>query len=226
MRVGLRTSAAESAWNLTGRATAPSSNVRKVSYPYDSHKKKRTRTWVRRNKSSFLEFESLLLFFLLLAGLATITLRGLRLGFGFFHGFLGLGYSLGAGFGAFFALLVEHLLAAQQFDECLFGAIALLPCRADDAQIAAIAVAETRSRWCRTAWSRPRSVIRYDRARRRADRSPRLPSVIIFSTCGRMALAFGIVVSIRSSIISEVTRFRSSERRCAVLRPSFHPATL
>src|SRR5580658_4416966 len=41
-----------------------------------------------------------------------------------------------------------------------------------------------------------------------------------------MALALGTVVSTRSSRMSEVTRFRSKERRCAVLRPSFHPATL
>src|SRR5438477_1839263 len=41
-----------------------------------------------------------------------------------------------------------------------------------------------------------------------------------------MAFAFGTVVSMRSSTISEVTRFRSNERRCAVFRPSFQPATL
>jgi D-tyrosyl-tRNA(Tyr) deacylase len=34
------------------------------------------------------------------------------------------------------------------------------------------------------------------------------------------------VVSIRSSMISEVTMFRSRDRRCDVVRPSLNPATL
>src|SRR5262245_15990933 len=59
---------------------------------------------------------------------------------------------------------------------------------------------------------------------RRAATSPRLPSVIIFSTCGRMALALAGVVSMRSSMMSEVTRLRSSARRWLVLRPNFFVA--
>src|SRR5437016_14452763 len=69
--------------------------------------------------------------FLLLASLDALRRC---LGFGLFHGFFGLSNALGAGFGAFFALLVEHFLAAQQLDERLFGAVALLPCGAYDAQ--------------------------------------------------------------------------------------------
>src|SRR6185312_16883313 len=57
---------------------------------------------------------------------------GLLLGFGFFHRLASLFGLLGAGFGTLLALLVEHLLAAEQFDERLVGAVALLPRRADD----------------------------------------------------------------------------------------------
>src|SRR5438552_1950777 len=50
---------------------------------------------------------------------------GLLLGFGFFHCLARLFGFLGASFGALLALLVEDLLAAEEFDECLLGAIAL-----------------------------------------------------------------------------------------------------
>src|ERR1017187_579181 len=61
-----------------------------------------------------------------------------------FHGFLGFGGFLGTSFGALFLLLVEDLLAAQQLEESLVGAVALIPVRADDARVAAVAIAKTR----------------------------------------------------------------------------------
>src|SRR6516225_7751543 len=70
---------------------------------------------------------------------------GLGLRFGLFHRLLGFGSLLGTGFGALFALLVENLLAAQQFEECLVGAVTLIPGRTDDAGVSAVAVAEARS---------------------------------------------------------------------------------
>ena len=51
------------------------------------------------------------------------------LGLRVFHGLLGFGGFLGASFGALFLLLVEDLLAAQQFEERLVGAVALIPVR-------------------------------------------------------------------------------------------------
>src|SRR5271170_7895824 len=69
----------------------------------------------------------------------------LRFGIGVFHRlavFLG---AFGTDFGPLLPLLVEHLLAAQQFDERLFGAVALSPRRTNDAQISALAIAEPRS---------------------------------------------------------------------------------
>src|ERR1700732_4593889 len=64
------------------------------------------------------------------------------LGFGFFHGFLGFGGALGAGFAALLALLVEHLFAAQEFDEGVVGAVAFAPSGTDDAEVAAVAIAK------------------------------------------------------------------------------------
>src|SRR5271163_1759913 len=61
-----------------------------------------------------------------------------------FHRLLRLFAALGAGFGALLALFIEHLLGAQQLDEGLFRPIALLETGANDAQIAAIAVAVAR----------------------------------------------------------------------------------
>ncbi len=58
----------------------------------------------------------------------------LCLGFGVFHGCAGFGSLLGAGFGAFLALFVQNLFAAQQFEEGLVSAIALVPSRVDDAR--------------------------------------------------------------------------------------------
>src|SRR5580700_173106 len=54
-----------------------------------------------------------------------------------FHSLLGFGGFFGADFGAFFFLLVENFLAAQQFEECLIGAVALVPVSADDARVPA-----------------------------------------------------------------------------------------
>src|SRR5689334_6259758 len=60
-----------------------------------------------------------------------------------FHRLFGFSSLLGASFGAFFFLFVEDLLATQQFQESLVGAVALVPSSADDAGVAAVAVAET-----------------------------------------------------------------------------------
>src|SRR5579862_1778491 len=65
---------------------------------------------------------------------------GLR--FGLFHRFLGFGGLLGAGFGTLLALFVQNLLAAQQLEEGLVGAVALIPGGADDACVFAVAIAE------------------------------------------------------------------------------------
>src|SRR5260221_1692883 len=58
---------------------------------------------------------------------------------------------------------------------------------------------------------------------RRACRSPRRPSVIIFSAYGLTALAFASVVLIRPCSISEHARFAYSALRWAESRPSFLP---
>src|SRR5438477_5269651 len=58
---------------------------------------------------------------------------------------------------------------------------------------------------------------------RRAWRSPRRPSVIIFSAYGFTAFAFASVVRIRPCSISEQARFAYSARRCEASRPSFLP---
>jgi hypothetical protein len=62
--------------------------------------------------------------------------------FGFFHGSLGFGSALGAGFATFLALFIEDLFAPKQFDESVIGTVAFSPSGADDAQVAAIAIAE------------------------------------------------------------------------------------
>src|SRR5579864_5742708 len=67
------------------------------------------------------------------------------LGFGLFHGFLGLSDFLGADFGALLLFLVENLLAAEKLEEGLVGAIALVPAGADDAGVSTVAVAKARS---------------------------------------------------------------------------------
>src|SRR5579872_1700368 len=58
---------------------------------------------------------------------------------------------------------------------------------------------------------------------RRAWRSPRRPSVIIFSAYGLTALAFASVVLMRPCSISEQARFAYSALRWAESRPSFLP---
>src|SRR5690349_16487656 len=58
----------------------------------------------------------------------------------FFHRLASFFGTLGAGFGALLAFLVDDLLRAEQFDVHLHGAIALLPSFVDDAQVSAIAV--------------------------------------------------------------------------------------
>src|SRR3954447_19852161 len=59
-----------------------------------------------------------------------------------------------------------------------------------------------------------------DRACRRACRSPRLASVISFSTSGLTALAFASVVLIRSCWMTSLERLASSALRCAESRES------
>src|SRR5271165_6714062 len=68
---------------------------------------------------AFMKFERLLLAIFFLDRLDATIVR--CLGFGLFHGFLGFGGTLGAGFGALLALFVENLLAAEQFEKCLVG---------------------------------------------------------------------------------------------------------
>src|SRR5579872_4964662 len=66
-------------------------------------------------------------------------------------------------------------------------------------------------------------VSRKEAACRRVCRESRLPSVIIRSTNGRVALARRMVVVMRSFSMTLVTRLRKVARRCAGLRPSFDP---
>src|SRR5579863_9869853 len=65
--------------------------------------------------------------------------------FGLFHGSLRFLSTFGAGFAALLALFVEDLFAAQKFDEGVIGAVAFAPSGADNAQVAAITIAEARS---------------------------------------------------------------------------------
>src|SRR3954449_6829087 len=48
-------------------------------------------------------------------------------------------------FRTFFALLVQTLLAAEQFEEGFVRAVALVPAGADNASVSAVAIAEARS---------------------------------------------------------------------------------
>src|ERR1700724_2814151 len=82
------------------------------------------------------------LFFLVVFLCCLDTTVVLGLCFGLFHGLLGFRGLLGAGFGALLALFVEHLLAAQQLDEGLIGAVTFVPAGANNAQISAVAVPE------------------------------------------------------------------------------------
>ena len=148
----------------------------------------------------------------------------LRLSLGVFHCLLGFGGFLGASFGALFLLLVENLLAPEQFQESLVGAVALVPVGADDARCTRRCGRRNAVPPCRTTSPRPHRSSGRPRPDGAPRRSPRLPSVIIFSTMRIAAFALGTVVSMRSSTISEVTRLRSSERRWLVFRPSFYPA--
>ena len=67
------------------------------------------------------------------------------LGLGFIHRSLGFGDALGTGFATLLALLVEYLFAAQEFDEGVVGAVAFSPSGANDAEVSAVAIAETRA---------------------------------------------------------------------------------
>src|SRR5690348_10775637 len=81
--------------------------------------------------------------FLVLGWLNSAILRSL--GLSFFHRLLGFRRLLGASFSTFLPLLVKHLFAAEEFEECLVGAISLVPRGANDARVAAITIAESRS---------------------------------------------------------------------------------
>src|SRR3954471_21974932 len=72
--------------------------------------------------------------------------------------------------------------------------------------------------WWTASWERSSAS-----ACRRACRSPRRPSVIIFSAYGLTALAFASVVRIRPCSISEHARFAYNALRWAESRPSFLP---
>ena len=63
----------------------------------------------------------------------------------FFELLLEFGALLGLDLVALLTLLVELLFGAQQFDERLLGAVALLETGADNAQVAALAIAVARS---------------------------------------------------------------------------------
>src|SRR5579864_9510779 len=108
----------------------------------DPHKKNQTRGPGRPRHT---RFPLLFPFFFFRFRLSGAGLR-LLLGFGFFHRLLGFFGFFGAGFGALLALFVEDLLAAEQLDESLIGAIALLPSAANDAGVASFAIAETRAK--------------------------------------------------------------------------------
>src|SRR5579864_3508198 len=73
--------------------------------------------------------------------------------------------------------------------------------------------------WCTISCERSS-----ESACRRACKSPRRPSVIIFSAYGLTALAFASVVLIRPCSISEHARFAYIALRCDESRPSFLPS--
>src|SRR3569833_3350956 len=83
----------------------------------------------------------LLLLIAAFSGLSPALL--LCLGFGLFFRFVCLCGLFGLCFGVLLALFVENSLAAEEFDEGLDSAIALIPTGADDAGITALTVAES-----------------------------------------------------------------------------------
>src|SRR6266571_2445649 len=84
------------------------------------------------------------LLFLLCFGNALLTRSCAGYSALLFHCLAGFLRPLGSDFGTFLALFLLHLLAAQQLDECLLSAIALLPAFAGDAQVAAFPITEAR----------------------------------------------------------------------------------
>src|SRR5207237_6739998 len=66
-----------------------------------------------------------------------------RLRLRFFHRLLGFSGTLGTGLGTLLAFFFLQFLAAQQFDERLLSAVALLPSCTDNPQEASLAVAQT-----------------------------------------------------------------------------------
>ena len=54
---------------------------------------------------------------------------------------------------------------------------------------------------------------------------PFFASVMIFSAMRFSSFAFGVVVTIRSCLMSEITMLRNMAVRCSVVRSSRRPAT-
>src|SRR5438132_11615418 len=86
---------------------------------------------------------AILKLFLLFAAFGNFACSRLRLCF--FHRFLGVGGTLGTGLGTLLPLFFLQFLAAQQCDERLLTAVALLPSCTDNPHEASLAVAITRA---------------------------------------------------------------------------------
>ena len=104
----------------------------------------------------------------------------------------------------------------DQLEEDHLGRVRPARAELDDPRVAARALRVARARSPRTACGPGTCPGRArESAWRRACRSPRLPSVISFSSCGLTAFAFACEVWIRSWSITSRQRLRSSARRWA-----------
>src|ERR1700674_4657615 len=97
--------------------------------------KTKARTWPRLRKT-----RSLLFLVFVLGRFDAAVMRGLCLRL--FHGLFGLFGLLGADCGTFLAFFVENLLAAQQFEESLVGAVPFIPVSTNDARVPTFPIAE------------------------------------------------------------------------------------
>ena len=106
-----------------------------------------------------------------------------------FHLFADFFLALGADFRPLCALGFHHLFAAQQFDEAFSPPS---PLRKPVRMMRRYPPVRSPNRGATVSNSRSTDSRGHHvaSARRRAATSPRLPRVIIFSTCGRIALAF------------------------------------
>jgi hypothetical protein len=100
--------------------------------------------YATQNRSFPAADETLLLDFVFALGPGNWVFDSL-LGLGFFHGSLGFGSAFGASFAALLTLFVEQFLATEQFDEGVVGAVTLAPSGANDAEVAAVAIAKART---------------------------------------------------------------------------------